>query len=530
MSSRLSLIDASLLIGESRRVPLHMGALSVYNFPDGVDETEYLQDLASFLRSPEPFAQPFGHIAGTGRLGVYGPINWERDEHIEYDYHIRHSALPKPGRFRELFALVSRLHSILLDRSRPLWEIHLVEGLEGRKFATFSKFHHCMIDGVRGTKLMSLMHSTSHEDAPNFHPFSEAARNVLRKNASANQIKNASRRDFKAVSEAISEQFGHTVNITRAVTENAKVWLGKDTSGLDVPLRNIPSTILNQKIQGARRFVAQSWSFMRIRRLAKSYDGTINDAILAMVSGALVIYLQEHDELPKESLKTLTVISLRDKSSPDASNAIGNVATDLATNIKDPVKRALAIQKSAQIGKNHLKELTGSEAALYMALTMSPIAFINLMGLAGKFPPYNTVVSNVPGPREQLYLNGAKLIGNYPASMVVDGIALNFTIVSTSDTLDFGITACRRSVPQVQRVIDYLEGSLQELENAFGLPPWDDTEIDPQKIISQPSKAAAKPKTKARKETKASKKPKAPKEAKPRKKTARKPNEPKIKN
>ena len=524
MSSRLSLIDASLLIGESRRVPFHLGALSVYDFPDGVNETEYLHNFASFLKSSEPFAQPFGHIAKTGRLGVYGPIHWERDEHIEYDYHIRHSALPKPGRFRELFALVSRLHSILLDRSRPLWEIHLIEGLEGRKFATFSKFHHCMIDGVRGTKLMSLMHSNNPNDAPNLHPFSESAKNTLRKDAGADLIKNASHRDFKAVSEALSEQLGHTINITRAVTENAKVWLGKDTSGLDVPLRNIPSTILNQKIQGARRFVAQSWSFNRIRRLAKSYDGTINDAILAMVSGALVIYLKAHGDLPKESLKTLTVISLRDKSNPDASNAIGNVATDLATNIKDPVERALAIQKSAQIGKNHLKALTASEAALYMALTMSPIAFITLMGLAGKFPPYNTVVSNVPGPREQLYLGGAKLIGSYPASMVVDGIALNFTIVSTNDTLDFGITACRRSVPQVQRVIDYLEDSLQELENAFGLASWDKSEVNPQKIVSQPNKAAEKPKPKARRETNTSK------ENKPRKKVAKKQSKPKIKN
>ncbi len=493
MSSRLSLIDAGFLISESRRMPQHVGGLSVYDLPDGVDETEFLHELSSFLKGTDQYASPFGHTVKTGPLGVYGPMSWQRDRHMDMEYHVRHSALPKPGRYRELFALVSRLHSSLLDRSRPLWEVHLIEGLEDRQFAFFTKMHHSAVDGVRAAQLTTMMHSTDpNTPLEQFTPFSETARQILKKRSQGASLKKASKRDWNTISEIFSEQLGQTVNVSKAVMQHAKVWLGRDETGLDVPIRHVPSTILNSRVQGARRIVAQSWSFDRVRRLAKSYDGTMNDAVLAMVSGALRRYLKKYGEIPDESLKTLTVASLRSKGDVDASNAIGNMSTDLATNINDPVKRTLAIQKSAQIGKKHLMELSASEAELYMALTMSPIAFIHLLGLMGRFPPYSTVVSNVPGAREQLYWNGARLVGSYPASIVVDGIALNFTVVSTHSSMDFGITACRRSVPQVQRLIDYIEDSLVELENAFGLSPWGESE-------PAQKKTAVKRKTVARK-------------------------------
>lgn len=503
MSSRLSITDSMFLRLESRRMPQHVGSLCVYELPEGVNETEYLHGLSNFLKATDQHARPFGHTVSSP-LGPLGPMYWQRDEHMDMEYHVRHSALPKPGRFRELFALVSRLHSSLLDRSRPLWEAHLIEGLEDGKFAFFCKVHHSMIDGVGGARLMSLMHSSDPENIAALQPFSEEARQAIVKRKRTTDPRRASRSDLRVVSEILSDQLGHSINVSKAVLQHMNVWLGRDHSGLDVPIRHVPSTILNGRVQGARRIVAQSWNFNRVRRLAKAYDGTINDAILAMVSGALIRYLRNFGELPEESLKTLTVASLRDEKNAGASNAFGNMSTDLATNIKDPVKRALAIQKSSQIGKQHLRELSASEAELYMALTFSPVALLHLLGLSGRFPPYSTTVSNVPGAREQVYWNGSKLIGNYPASIIVDGIALNFTILSTHDSLDFGITACRRAVPQVQRIIDYLDDALVELENAFGLDRWEDAKSEKaekeraeRNNVKKPAKARAKKTTSA---------------------------------
>jgi diacylglycerol O-acyltransferase len=198
-------------------------------------------------------------------------------------------------------------------------------------------------------------------------------------------------------------------------------------------------------------------------------NGTINDVVLAMCSGALRRYLSGQNELPKQSLKAMVPVSLRKAGDLDSSNAVGFITADLATNIKNPEKRLQAIQKSMTAGKNMINELSAREAMLYMQIAQIPILLTSALGMASKFPAFSTVISNVPGPREQLYWNGASLDGIYPASIVFDGFAMNITLVSYNNSLDFGIIACRRSLPQVQRMIDHLEESLQELEEVAGL-------------------------------------------------------------
>ena len=154
---RLSLIDAGFLLAEKRETPMHVAGLHLFTLPQGANEQTFLHRLADGLRSADSFQSPFGERLKVGRLGLLGPAYWETDDSLDLDYHIRHSALPKPGRYRELFALVSRLHSTLLDRNRPLWEMHLIEGLQNRQFAVYSKFHHAAIDGVRSIHLTQSM-------------------------------------------------------------------------------------------------------------------------------------------------------------------------------------------------------------------------------------------------------------------------------------------------------------------------------------------------------------------------------------
>jgi diacylglycerol O-acyltransferase len=158
---RMPITDAFFLIMESRRTPMHVGGLNLFTLPKDVDDATFLGNLGEILRYDGELRRPFGEKLKTGPLGIAGNILWEEEDDLDMEYHVRHSALPKPGRYRELFALVSRLHSTLLDRSRPLWEIHLIEGLQNRQFATYFKAHHCAIDGVGAMHLMSSMYSTN---------------------------------------------------------------------------------------------------------------------------------------------------------------------------------------------------------------------------------------------------------------------------------------------------------------------------------------------------------------------------------
>ena len=212
--------------------------------------------------------------------------------------------------------------------------------------------------------------------------------------------------------------------------------------------------------------MAQSWDIERIRAVSKAADVTINDVVLAMCSGALRRYLEEQGELPEHSLRALVPVSVRDKNDFDSSVAISYIVADLGTRHADPVNRLAAIVDSTRAGKDMLSELSPREAGLYATLVQMPLFFASMIGVADWFPPVSTVISNVPGPKKQLYWNGAPLLGSYPVSAVFHGFALNITFISYHGNLDFGIIACRRSVPSVQRLIDYLEQSLAELEEA----------------------------------------------------------------
>jgi diacylglycerol O-acyltransferase / wax synthase len=238
---------------------------------------------------------------------------------------------------------------------------------------------------------------------------------------------------------------------------------------LSLPHLKVPRSALNTPVDGARRFVAQSWSFQRIKAVAKAFDGTFNDAVLAMCAGALREYLLNHAELPEESLKTLVPVSLRQAGDVDSSNAVAAISADLATNIVDPAERFKAIQTSVRAGKDYYADMSPAEIELLFMILQAPAMLLMPLGLVSKLPPYNVAISNVPGIRQPMYWNGARMDGSYPLSIVTDGMALNITLVTYGDNVDFGIIACRRSVPQVQRLIDYMENSLAELEDAAGL-------------------------------------------------------------
>ena len=474
----------------------------LYTLPEGADTAEFLHSLAVNLRDAEQFLPPFGDRLKTGRLGLAGPAHWEPDPALDLDYHIRHSALPQPGRYRELFTLVSRLHATLLDRNRPLWEMHLIEGLQNRQFAAYTKTHHAAVDGARSVHIARSMLSADPDRRLQDSPLSLNSWKRYRATLKREQSDGPSDIQVRNVLDALKARFDSGAHLYGAARRITRAWTGDDS--LLLPFLNVPTSSINTSVDGARRFVAQSWPFTRIRAVAKAFDGTFNDAVLAMCGGALRQYLQNHSELPQQSLKAMVPVSVRAEGDVDSSNAVASINADLGTNIPDPARRFAAIRASTQAGKALFMDMSPGEAQLFSMLLQTPGLLLMPLGLISRLPPFNTVISNVPGIRETMYWNGARLDGSYPASIVMDGVAMNITLSTYDQNVDFGIIACRRSMPQVQRVIDYMEEALVELEEAAGL-------------ITTPEKAKAGPRRRARSTTKKAR-PKAKTKAKARSK------------
>jgi diacylglycerol O-acyltransferase len=231
--------------------------------------------------------------------------------------------------------------------------------------------------------------------------------------------------------------------------------------------------MFNVPITGARRFAAQSWPMERIKKVGKACGATVNDVVLAMCSGALRNYLLSMDALPDAPMIAMVPVSLHseDSGSPDGGgNAVGVVMCNLGTDRDDAGDRLQTVNRSMNEGKDALRTMSPTQIMAMSALSMSPLAVWPLLRLTGSVrPPFNLVISNVPGPRQPMYWNGARLDGLYPLSIPLDGQALNITCTSYSDEIAFGLTGCRRTVPHLQRLLGYLDDELGALEKAVGV-------------------------------------------------------------
>ena len=369
---RIDLTDASFLWFESRETPMHVGDVKLFSFPGKSDPERFMARLDQAYRSATEFRKPFGEFATHGRLGPFGPLYWERDADIDMEYHIRHSALPRPGRYRELFALVSRLHSALLDRSRPLWEVHLIEGLQDNRFAIYTKMHHATVDGIASLRMTESVCSTNRRARIDHSPFSLEACEEFKASHEAPRPARItpSHRELKSVAEVLKHQFDVSSHLLGFLKSHAETWLGRG-GGLAVPFRHVPRTSINARISGSRRFVAQSWEIERVKAVGKALGLTLNDTVLAMCSGALRRYLLNHNELPKHSLRSLVPVSVRTADDFDSANSVSFLIANLGTRYADPADRVRAIVDSTRAGKALLSGLSSREATLASRKTLS---------------------------------------------------------------------------------------------------------------------------------------------------------------
>lgn len=461
-TKRLNPMDASWLQVESHETPMHVAGLMIFELPANAPPDFFQQMFATF-REHREFYPPWNRRLRTPRLKTLTPA-WVEDNDLDIEYHVRLSALPWPGGEREFGQLIARLHSQPLDFTRPPWECNIIEGLEGNRFALYIKIHHSLIDGVSAMRMLARMLPKSPDDleAPPFWAVPPAPR--VGKDPEA-----AAARAAGGLFGAMRARFSAVPDLARAAAELIRAARSKNDA-LGTPFQ-APKSILNGRIKGARRFATQIYSIERIKALAKAADCTLNDIVLAICSAALRRFLKEANALPAKPLTVGCPVSVRPKDDQEQGNAISFIIANLATDVADPLKRLEAIKASTMRAKEHLQSLPKHAIESYTMMLMGPYIAQLVTGLGGRTRPvFNITISNVPGPQQTLYFRGAKMVANYPVSLVTHGQAINITCHGYADTLNFGFIACRETLPHMQRIAVYTGEALEELEAAVLQP------------------------------------------------------------
>lgn len=449
---------AAFMLADSRNTPTQVGALQLFTPPDDAPAS-YVADLVAHMRAatgirPLFLKRPYRSWATAGQWG------WTEDHEFDIEHHVRHMALPRPGRIRELLELVGRLHGNRLSFERPLWEYYVIEGLEDGRIATYTKVHHALIDGVAAMRLLQTVLTDDPDERDLPPPWALVPDDPTEASGDG-----TTRDSLQSALALAAESVGLPAVLAKTVQRGFR----------DEPTSmswRAPRTMLNRHISGARRFAAQDWPLDRLRALARGAGTTVNDVVLALCGGALRRYLLELGDLPDAPLVGMVPVGLRAReigvASARGGNALGSIMVKLGTHLPDPADRLAAIAQDMVAGKRALSEMTPLQISAMAALGSAPSVWQPLLRLDGRIPPpYNVIISNIPGPRRPLYLNGARLEGTYPVSVPMHGVALNITCASYVDNMAFGYTGCRRTVPHLQRLLTHTEDELAALEKAI---------------------------------------------------------------
>ena len=457
---RLSTIDAAFLRMESPRTPMHVAGLLTFKLPADAPP-DYLRELFAFMRSQAVTMPPFSSRVERKGLKRLAPA-WEEAPGIDIDYHLRHSALPYPGGERELGVLVERLHSHPMDLTRPLWECHLIEGLENNRFAVYLKAHHASMDGMGALTFIRNWLSPDPNFANAAGPWALPPKTKLMVDDDKPRVD-----VFRRTMELAGDQLRSGSELARTLRKMA-VKKDNPEGGLMSALHT-PRTVFNQAITPQRRLATQLFELSRFKALSAATGTTINDLSMAICAGALRRYLLDLDALPELPLVASFPMGLP-RADGKAGNAVAGFVCPLGTDVASPKRRLEIINAVTTRTKAQLKNMSPSALDQLTLLGMSPLILGQMTGQLSKLPPFfNLVVSNVVGSREKLYFRGAQLEAMYPVSVLFDGYALNCTIVGYADHVSMGYIGCRNALPKLQHLAVYSGEALEELEKAYGL-------------------------------------------------------------
>ncbi|HWK83275.1 MAG TPA: wax ester/triacylglycerol synthase family O-acyltransferase [Caldimonas sp.] len=475
----LSIVDGAFLHMESAEMPMHVGSLNLFEPPAGYSGGFY-EAVKAHVAKRMHLAPVFTRKLALMPFDLANPV-WIHDDDIDLDYHVRNMILPKPGSIEQLEALAARLHSMLLDRSRPLWEFYIIEGLADGRIGFYGKVHHAAVDGQAGVAMAQSMFDLTPEPRVVKAP-REARANTYQLGVA------------ELLAAALQNQFQQLVQSVKLVPRLAGTLVGAARDAL-VERRNessedratrraeapgsrwkmAPPTPFNHSITNQRSFSAVSLPLPEIKAIGKSLGASINDVVLWLCSTALRGYLKEGRELPDASLVAGVPISLRQEGDTTANNQVAGTLIDLGTEIADPAERLKAIRRGTAAMKKQMGTFRGVIPTDFPSLG-SPWLISGLASLYGRSRMadwlrfINVTISNVPGSKVPVYLVGARMTDYYPLSIVVHGVALNITVQSHVDQLCFGLIACRRAVPDVHELGAQVQRAMAQLRALTAAP------------------------------------------------------------
>lgn len=443
---------------------MHVGGMHLLELPEEL-HGDFIDAVKHHIAERMHLASVFTKKLALMPLDLANPV-WIEDDDVDLDYHIRQVTLPKPGTRLQLEAYVGRLHSSLLDRSRPLWEFYVFTGLKNGQLGFYTKIHHAALDGQGAIVLAQALLDVTPvprrvEPAPPHEhtPYQPAMSAML--------------------AAALRETAAQCLRLVKGVPSGVKVIAGmllpsrdgegKRRIGWPRGFSLAPRTPLNVSITNQRSFGTLTIPLKEALEIGKGFGGTLNDAVLGIVSGTLRRYLDAHLALPEKSLVAAVPVSLRAEGNQELNNQVSMMLLKLASDEADPHKRMRAIVKASAAMKQTVSEVKSIMPTDFPSLGVPWLmsGLVSLYGrsrLADTLPPIaNVAVSNVPGPRMALYLAGARMLSNYPVSIVTHGLALNVTVQSYDRSLDVGIIACRRAVPDMRLLVSCMQAAHREL-------------------------------------------------------------------
>ena len=460
---RLTGLDSSFLHLERGVAHMHVGAVMVFEGAPPAYE-DLVAQIGSRLHLIPRYRQRLAFVPfGQGR-----PV-WVDDPHLNVAFHVRHTALPSPGGEPQLRRLAGRVFSQALDRSRPLWELWLVEGLAGDRFAVLSKTHHSLVDGVSGVDIATVLFDAAADPLPVAAPDQEWIPRPLPT-------------DAQLLADALVERAtvpGELVRGVRATLRGPRHVagrVGRAVGGMSalarVGLQSAPPSPLNLRIGPHRRFTWVTGDLQEFKAVKNALSGTVNDVVLAVVAGALGRHLRRHGE-PTEGLvlRAMVPVSVRaDVERGALGNKVAAMWSPLPVGDEDPVARLLAISRAME-GIKDSGQAVGAQVLTELTGFAPPTIIAQAARLQARQRMFNLVVTNVPGPQFSLYVLGRRLQSLFPMVPLAENQALGIAIMSYDGQLDFGLNADYDGLPDVEALADDLRAAIAELVQAAGPTP-----------------------------------------------------------
>jgi diacylglycerol O-acyltransferase len=459
---KLSMQDATFLYSETDKVSNHIASLQQYELPKGVSPQTFVASLRVYLNDRIHLLPLLTRKVKMMPGGIDHAV-WIQDGQFDINNHIVEIAIESPGTFEQVQAKVAELHAKPMDRSRPLWRFYVITGLADGNVAYYAQVHHACVDGMAGQLFTILLTDPTAEPQA--------------KNCPADFLKD----EKPGIGELLLSSFQNLAEYQRGSIDRS-IGMLKTASSLGQRAidpsksfgaagQSVAKTRFNHPVEEARAFACGKIPLSDVRKIGKAMGASVNDVFLSVCSGALRRYLTRHGELPRRNLVAGCPVALPKQGRADQGNSVSMMAVDLFTNIEDPRTRLLRVKASSKIAKELTAELAGSvETNMSLfglpAMTQAASWMNEFTGAAETMPmPFNVLISNVPGPREPIYSNGAKMLSHYPVSIPAHGLGLNITVQSYCDGLFVGLTACKKAVPDVAALKDDLIAAFVELRS-----------------------------------------------------------------